>query len=119
MSLRILEEIQSRAKAANKRIALGDTSDERMLRAARTATDEGLARILLVARRDAIERSASAANVSLTNIEVCEPSSYSRMPELAALYFAMRKGKAASLEEARAELLTNELLFAAMLATVG
>ena len=43
-----IEKIKERAKALNKTVVLPETNDIRVLKAARSATDEGVAKIILI-----------------------------------------------------------------------
>ncbi|MDP4244171.1 MAG: phosphate acetyltransferase [Bacteroidota bacterium] len=119
MATRILEEIETKARGLQRRIALCDTSDARILAAARTAFDREIARIALIGERDVIERVARDANVNLRGIEIIEPKQYKQFDTLANWYYLSRLGKLASLEAAAAELLASDLLFAAALASTG
>ena len=51
-----MEPVFAAAKRAPKRVAYAEGEDERVLRAAQVAVDEGLARPLLVGRADVIDR---------------------------------------------------------------
>ena len=115
MPLKILTEIQSRAQRNLKRIALGDAFDERMVAAARIATDQKLAQIVLIGDSSLTERAAEHAGVSLAGIEIVSPKLYNSIEKLGNAYFEHRNGKVASIEEITA----NDLLFGAVLTGTG
>src|SRR5438105_15964540 len=117
MPAQTLLDIQSRARANPKRIALCDAFDERMLRAARDAMDNGIAEIVLVGDPDIIARAAETSQVSLAGVEIISPQTdLSDRTDIPELYYQSRKHKLASRDEAQEEILANELLFAALLA---
>ncbi|MFN3674322.1 MAG: phosphate acyltransferase, partial [Bosea sp. (in: a-proteobacteria)] len=60
------------AKAAPKRIAYAEGEDERVLRAAQIAIDEGIARPILVGRPEVITQRAERAGLRLVPGENCE-----------------------------------------------
>jgi phosphate acetyltransferase len=121
MPAAILQNIRSRAQARNARIALGDAFDVRMMHAAREATDLGLARISLLGDADLLKRDATAAGISLDNIDCVDPRKFSELPRLASEYFERRRGRSspASVQEAEKELQSNDLLFGAALTASG
>ena len=119
MPLKILVEIQSKAQHHLKRIALGDAFDDRMVTAARWATDRELARMVMIGDPFLIEQAAERAEISLDGIEIISPKSYNGLEELGKEYFERRKEKVASLDEAIAEITASDLLFGAVLARSG
>jgi phosphate acetyltransferase len=114
-----LEEIRTRASKRHAHIALGDAFDERMLRAAREATDRGIARITLIGDEQLLRLDADRIGLSLEGIDCVNPSTYAELSQLAAEYFDRRKGKLDSAEEACGELATNDLLFGAAMTASG
>jgi phosphate acetyltransferase len=117
MPIQTLLDIQSRARSRPRRIALCDALDERMLRAAREVTDAGIAKIVLIGEDGLLRKVAVAADVSLAGIEIIShPTDRS---DLSDAYYRQRDGRVASREAAAEEILSNELLFAALLARTG
>ncbi|HWF43704.1 MAG TPA: phosphate acetyltransferase [Candidatus Kapabacteria bacterium] len=119
MSLKILEDIQSKARSGLKRIALGDAFDDRMVLAAREATDRSLAHMVLIGDPYLIERTAERSGVSLDGIEIISPGMYEELEKLATHYFKRRKGKVASIKDAMEEAASNDLLFGSLLTGAG
>lgn len=119
MSLEILEQLKKNAKAASRTVALGDTTDDRMLHAARIATDEKLARIVLVGDEEKIRTVARQASISLENMTITGLQDGAQTDELASNYFQRKTDKFHSVEEAKREIESNDLLYAAMLASTG
>jgi phosphate acetyltransferase len=125
MQANILKAIRANAQRLQKRgseharILLGDTTDDRMLQAARMATDEKIAIIILIGDSSLIERDAKRAGISLDGIQIISQPNYKTFDGLAAAYFERRKEKLHSVDEAVAELRSNDLLFGAALTASG
>jgi phosphate acetyltransferase len=124
MAAHILQAMRSKAQGSarasghTRRIILGDTSDERMLHAARIATDEHLAKIALIGDAQLLERETIRAGITLDGIEIVSQTNFP-MEGLAASYFDRRKEKLHSIEDAASELRSNDLLFGASLTASG
>ena len=131
MTSTILQTIRTSAARSHRRIALADATDERMLRAAREATDLGLARITLVGEERAVTAVAAEAGVSLAGIRLLSAETFDARPfdsedphgltlsDITRHYFKSRSGKVADLAAAELEVRGSELLFAALLAAEG
>ncbi len=125
MAASALETIRSKARRSNAlrgnpaRIALGDSSDVRMLHAARIATDEEIAKIVFIGDANLIEEGSKRANISLDGIEIVSQTNFPSFDELAASYFNRRREKLHSVEDAASELRSNDLLFGAALVASG
>ncbi|MFI5201822.1 MAG: phosphate acetyltransferase [Candidatus Kapaibacterium sp.] len=115
----VLEEIQRKSRSARKRIALGDACDARMLEAARTATQEGIAEIVLIGDSQLLQHEAAFANIPLDGIEIISPLTFSETENIAARYYHRRKEKLESLGAATQELRSNDLLFGAAYVEAG
>jgi len=76
--VRPLERILRRASADPRRIVLPEAEDPRVLRAAATLAERGIARPVLVGERDAIQRAASQASVDVSGLDVEVPSTRPR-----------------------------------------
>ena len=101
------------------RILLGDATDERMLRAARIATDTNLAKIILIGNHDEIQKAATDANIKLVGIEIWSLETCDILEELTKNYYETRKSKVPDYETARAEVLSDHLLFGSLLVHHG
>jgi len=119
MPAAILQGIRTSASKRHAHIALGDAFDERMLRAAREATDTGIARISLIGDEQLLRLNADRIGLSLEGITCVDPGKYAELSQLATEYFDRRKGKIDSVEEASSELISNDLLFGAALTASG
>jgi phosphate acetyltransferase len=125
MTARVLEEIRLKARQSLMssgrlvRIALGDASDERMLEAARIATDEDIAKIILIGDSLLLGREASRAGIHLDGIETVSQAKFPNFDGLASAYYERRGEKLHSIEDAASELRSNDLLFGAALVASG
>jgi phosphate acetyltransferase len=70
----LIDQILRRARAAARRIALPESRDPRVLRAAARLSAEKIARPVLVGCSNAISASALAAGVDLGDIEIVDPA---------------------------------------------
>jgi phosphate acetyltransferase len=125
MPARILEEIRFKAKQRvtptghPRRIVLGDATDPRMLEAARIATDESIATIILIGDAESLQREALRVGVDLDGIEIVCQERYTSFVGLATSYFERRREKLQSVAEAASELRSDDLLFGSMLTGSG
>jgi phosphate acetyltransferase len=118
-AMRLKPQRSASASGHARRIALGDTSDERMLRAARIATDEHIAQIVLIGDAPFLEQEAVRGGIALDGIEIVASANFPGLDELAASYFNRRKDKLHSIEDAELELRSNDLLFGTSLTASG
>jgi phosphate acetyltransferase len=96
----IIDNIRRRAASLGMRIALPETDDPRTLRAARQATDDGLATVLLVGSPERITYQAQELKIRLRDIEVIDPEEPATRERFAAIYLEARRAKGATEQEA-------------------
>ncbi|MEP7234497.1 MAG: phosphate acetyltransferase [Ignavibacteriota bacterium] len=101
------------------KILLGDATDERILRAARIATDTAMAEIILIGEREEITQAAKKTNLSLEGIAVWSVQTCQILDELTDSYYETRKTKVPDCETARSEVLNDPLLFGALIVSHG
>lgn len=87
-------------KSKKQRIVLPEGNDERVLEAARQATDEGLGEIIVLGDEDDIDKLAKEKGISLAGIELINPRKSPKLEEYAKLLYELRKHKGMTLEEA-------------------
>ncbi len=125
MAAHILETIRLKASeratlgGALARIALGDSSDDRMLCAARIATDEKIAAIVLIGEPHLLESAAARTGISLEGIEIISSANFPKVDATAVVFFERHREKVHSIENAAAELRANDLLFGTALTEAG
>lgn len=117
-ALKIIEDILEKARKNVRTIVLPEGEDVRMLKAARKAVDQKIAKVIIIDEKKGLAKLARENNVSTDGIEVLVPSEYKELESLAAGLFERRKAKGMTLDEAR-ELVKNPLYFGDMLVSKG
>ena len=110
------------AKAAPKRIAYAEGEDERVLRAAQVAVDEGIARPILVGRPEVITTRIERAGLRLKDGENCEivnPGKDDRFKHYYETYHKMRARDGISPELAKVVVRRSNSLIATLLVKMG
>jgi len=106
------------ASGAAKRIVFAEGEDERVLRAAQVVADEGLARPVLVGRREAIEQQLRDLGLRIAagqDFDVATMDGGAAAEE----YYALRRRHGVSPAQAEVEMRRDATLFAAMLLRRG
>jgi malate dehydrogenase (oxaloacetate-decarboxylating)(NADP+) len=91
-----MKPVFDRARADPKRVIYAEGEDERVLRAAQQALDEGIAIPILVGRRGVVERRIAALNLRIAldkDIAVVDPTDNRRFEEHWRLYDTLVKSK--------------------------
>ena len=112
----ILDEIKSKAKALQKTIVLCEGEDSRVVKAAADATQEGVAKIVLLGNEAEIK--AKNPEVDLTGVVIVDPLTSERLPEYNAKLCELRASKGMTPDEA-AKLLADGTYFGAMMLKMG
>ncbi|MDO9003758.1 MAG: NADP-dependent malic enzyme [Aquabacterium sp.] len=110
------------AKAAPKRIAFAEGEDERVLRAAQVAIDEGIAHPILVGRPEVIEERVLRAGLRLkagVNCEVVNPGKDDRFRQYYEAYHALRARDGITPELAKVVVRRSNSLIATMMVKLG
>jgi malate dehydrogenase (oxaloacetate-decarboxylating)(NADP+) len=110
------------AKRAPMRVLLAEGEDERVLRAAQIAVDEGLARPVLVGRREVVTALIKASGLRLVcggNCDVVTPGDDAATRAAADTYFEMMRRRGVSRQIAHEHMRTRPTLFGAMLLKTG
>jgi malate dehydrogenase (oxaloacetate-decarboxylating)(NADP+) len=118
----VMQPVFAAAQHAPKKVIYAEGEDERVLRAAQVAVDEGIARPLLLGRADVIGQRISQFGLRLAPGDNCEvvdlldPSVYR---EAAEGYYRLRRRDGVSPAGARSEMRSRSTLLAAMLLRMG
>jgi malate dehydrogenase (oxaloacetate-decarboxylating)(NADP+) len=110
------------AKANLKRVAYAEGEDERVLRAAQTAIDDGLARPILIGRPAVIQARITAAGLRLQpgiNIEVCDPDDDPRFRQYWETYHRLMGRNGVTPEAAKAAVRRSNTLIATLMVHMG
>lgn len=113
--MKISQLIREKAKKSPKIIVLPEGEEPRMIKAAETIINEGLASLILLGREENIKSKARELGIDLSNkIQIINPKDSKKLKEYADSYYQLRKNKGVSSEEAF-QLLENLLYFGALM----
>ena len=113
----IMKPIFTQAKAAPKRVIYADGEDERVLRAAQIAIEEGFAVPILIGRPSVIESRCARHGLSIRpgkNIEVVNPEDDPRYRDYVATLIELTGRKGVTPDAARTLIRTNSTVIAAV-----
>lgn len=113
--MKLSQLIREKAKKNPKIIVLPEGEEPRMIKAAETIINEGLASLILLGREENIKSKARELGIDLSNkIQIINPKDSKKLKEYADSYYQLRKNKGVSSEEAF-QLLENPLYFGALM----
>ncbi len=113
----LLDDICNATKAACPRIVLSEGEDPRVAEAALRATQDGLAKIILVGD-EATVRSLISGQEGADGVEIRDPKSSDKLETYAKAYLELRKHKGIDIDKARSVMETG-LGYAAMMLRKG
>lgn len=114
----LIDTIKEKARKLRKSIVLPDAMDERVLKAARICTDEGIASVMLCGNESGIRSEAEKAGLTLEKIRIVDPALSDRASDFSHVYFQLRKSKGIPFEEAQ-RVMKLPLFFGAMMVREG
>ena len=113
--MKLSQLIREKAKKNPKIIVLPEGEEPRMIKAAETIINEGIASLILLGREESIKSKARELGVELPDeIEIINPKDSKKLKEYAESYYQLRKNKGMSSDEAY-QLLENPLYFGALM----
>jgi malate dehydrogenase (oxaloacetate-decarboxylating)(NADP+) len=118
----IMKPLFSAAKKAPRRVVYAEGEDERVLRAAQIAVDEGLARPILVGRPQVIEQRMERLGLRVRpgrELDLVNPESDPRYRDYWTTYHQLAERKGVSPDAARLEMRRRNTLIAAMMIYKG
>ncbi len=95
-----IQQIIDAAKLKKRNIVLPEGSDERVLEAANTINQEGIASVILLGNVDSITAAFSAKDWSLDGIRILNPETSDQLQEYADTFYELRKEKGITPEQA-------------------
>ncbi len=116
--MNVITRIRQKARQLGKTVVLPESEDERVLRAARDATSQHIASVILVGERETITCKAGDLSVDLSDIEIIEPENDPRREEYIEELYRLRKNKGMDREKAN-EWLHNPMYYACMMLRQG
>ena len=114
----LMRPVFSAAKKKPARVVFCEGEDERVLRAAQTVCDEGLARPILIGRPDVVAKSIARHGLRIRageHFELVSPDSDPRYKELWQDYYGRMQRKGVGVEYAKREMRRRTTLIGAML----
>jgi malate dehydrogenase (oxaloacetate-decarboxylating)(NADP+) len=118
----VMKPIFDRARSDPKRIVYAEGEDERVLRAVQQALDDGLARPIIIARRDVVRRRIEKLNLRFRldqDVELVDPQCDPRYNEYSALYHRIMERKGISPDYARYLVRTRMSVIGALMVKRG
>ena len=112
-----IEEIKEKARKNIKTIVLPESTDIRVLEAARKVTDDGFAKVVLIGNREELQN--IAGDINLSDIEIVEPATSLKTDEYINTFYELRKAKGMTEEKARETMLNNNIYYATMMIKQG
>ena len=110
------------AKLAQKRVAYAEGEDERVLRAAQTSVDEGLAKPILIGRPAVMAARIAKAGLRIElgkDVEVCNPEDDPRFRQYWETYQGLMGRRGVTPETAKAAVRRSNTLIAALMVRLG
>jgi len=114
----VMRSLTTRASSKPQRLVFPEGQDERILKAAQTLVDEGIAKPILLGTFERVAATAAAADVSLDGIEVVDPETDKRAPAYAELLWRLRQRKGIT-ESSAAHLVSHPNYFASLMVAAG
>ncbi len=109
----------NKAKSQPKKIVFPEGSEEKILRACQVIIDEGIAKPILLGKKDAVTQKAKELSLDiLDSAEIIEPSKYPKFDEYVEEFFQMRQKKGVTRVEAE-KILKNPNYFGSLMVHMG
>ena len=118
----VMRPVFQRARSDPKRVVYAEGEDERVLRAVQQAVDEGIARPIIIARREVARRRIERLNLRFKldqDVELVDPQSDPRYNDYSALYHKLMERKGISPDYARYLVRTRNPVIAALMVKRG
>jgi len=117
-SREVMRFVMNRARRSPKEVVFPEGSDEKILRATQIIVDEGIARPVLLGKRDVIEQTAAELGVRLNGARIIHPTTSPRYHDYVTALYRMRQRKGVGMAEAR-EMMRNPTAYGAMMVRMG
>ncbi|MCQ2387826.1 MAG: phosphate acetyltransferase, partial [Clostridia bacterium] len=122
----VLENIKLKASKLNKVIVLPEGEDKRVVEASVKASNEGLAKVIVLGDEAKIKQ--DNAGLDLSKVSIVNPITYEKTMDYASILFKAREGKInkktglpeyADVESAKASILKDYTMYAALMLKAG
>lgn len=114
----IMEKVRERARAIGARIVLPEGGDERIVGAAARAAELGVARPVLLGRREQVLALAEKQGATLSGVEIVDHERSERLPEFAREFHRLRAHKGVTEAQAE-EIVRKPIYFADLMVRAG
>ena len=111
-----MDSIYVKSQQLQKRIVLAEGEEERIINAAKLATEKGIAKIVLIGRKEVILEKAGG---SLEGIEIIDPATSEKTAEYISLLVELRKAKGMTEEKAKQLVLGDVLYYGCLMVKNG
>lgn len=116
--MEFIQNILEKASKKRKTIILPESSDERVLKAAKILTKKNIASITTLGKEEKIRVDAEKLGVDLSGIRIIDHEKSDKLSDFTNIFFNLRKKKGITIEHAR-ETIKRDLFFAAMMVKEG
>lgn len=96
-----IEEMKQRAKKEIKTIVLPEAEDIRILEATEQVLKEQYAKIVLIGKKESIEKKAKENNLQIQGVSIVDPTTSEKYDEYVNLFYELRKHKGMTREKAK------------------
>jgi malate dehydrogenase (oxaloacetate-decarboxylating)(NADP+) len=118
----LMKPVFDRARSEVKRLVYAEGEDERVLRAVQQVVDDGLAKPIIIGRREVVLRRIEKLNLRLAldkNVTLVDPESDPRYHEYWTLYHSLMERRGVSPDYARSLVRTRTTVIAALMVRRG
>ncbi|MBR4110915.1 MAG: phosphate acetyltransferase [Clostridia bacterium] len=113
--MNFIDKVKENAKKDIKRIVLPESSDVRVLEAARKIADEGFAKVILIGNRENLK---TVSDIDISDIEVIDPENSEKFEDYVQAFYELRKAKGMTEEKAR-ETMKDNIYYGTMMIKQG
>lgn len=113
--MNFIDKVKENAAKEIKRIVLPESSDVRVIEAARKITDEGFAKVILIGNRENLK---TVSDIDISDIEVIDPENSEKFEEYVQAFYELRKAKGMTEEKAR-ETMKDNIYYGTMMIKQG
>lgn len=110
----LVKEIIEKAKSLNRKVVFPEGNEPRTIEAASRLSKEKIVAPILLGKKDSIIKSAESNNTDITNIEIIDPETSSKLDDFAEEFYQLRKHKGITQEQAK-ETMKDPLFYGAMM----
>ncbi|MGC8748773.1 MAG: NADP-dependent malic enzyme [Candidatus Kapaibacteriota bacterium] len=115
----IMTPIFHKAASNPKRIVFPEGTEPKIIRAAILALQEGIAKPILLGKKEVIEKVAESNDYDLSGIEIVDPETYPKLNLYIEEYFRLRQRKGVTYEAAESDMKYRRNYFGSMMVRMG